>query len=83
MACLFYVSAQVFLVRAMWRIRNAYPLGWLVFLYCILVYVLIGLDFATVYFSDINLLYIFILGLVLQVQHTAWRAPEVSFLYQL
>ena len=71
-----YVSAQVFLVRAMWRIRNAYPLGWLVFLYCILVYVLIGLDFATVYFSDINLLYIFTLGIIYQLQTTIVRRRE-------
>ena len=55
---LFYVSAQVFLVRAMWKIRKAYPPGWLAFLYCVLVYVLTGLDFATVSFSDINLFYI-------------------------
>ena len=65
---LFYVSAQVFLIRAMWKIRKVYPPGWLAFLYCILVYVLIGLDFATVYFSDINLLYMFILGILYQQQ---------------
>jgi O-antigen ligase len=33
---LFYVSAQVFLIRAMWRIRKVYPPGWLAFLYCVL-----------------------------------------------
>jgi O-antigen ligase len=65
---LFYVAAQVFLVRAMWRIRKAYPPGWLAFLYCFLVYVLIGLDYGTVYFSDINLLYLFILGVLYQLQ---------------
>jgi O-Antigen ligase len=65
---LFYVLAQVFFIRAMWRIRKAYRPGWLVFLYCLLIYVLIGLDFATVYFSDINLLLIFILGVVFQMQ---------------
>ncbi len=65
---IFYISAQAFLIRAMWRIRKAYSPGWLAFLYCLLVYVLIGLDFATVYFSDINLLYIFILGIVYQFQ---------------
>jgi hypothetical protein len=65
---LFYVAAQVFLVRAMWRIRKAYPPGWLAFLYCFLVYVLIGLDYGTVYFSDINLFYLFILGVLYQLQ---------------
>jgi O-antigen ligase len=65
---LLYVSAQVFLIRAMWKIRKAYPPGWLAFLYCILIYTLTGLDFATVYYSDINLLYIFVLGALLQMQ---------------
>ena len=41
--------------RAMWKIRGVYEPGWLAFLYCMLIYILIGLDYATVYFSDINL----------------------------
>ena len=45
---LFYVLAQVFLFRAMWKIRKAYPAGWLAFLYCFLIYLLTGLDFAIV-----------------------------------
>jgi O-antigen ligase len=65
---LFYVLAQVFFIRAMWKIRKVFQPGWLAFLYCLLIYVLIGLDFATVYFSDINLLFIFILGVVFQMQ---------------
>jgi hypothetical protein len=65
---LFYVSAQAFLMVAMWRMRKAYPRGWLVFLYCVLIYVLIGIDYATVYYSDINLFYIFTLGLLFQMQ---------------
>jgi hypothetical protein len=64
----FYVSAQAFLIAAMWRMRKAYPPGWLVFLYCVLIYVLIGIDYATVYYSDINLFYIFTLGLLVQMQ---------------
>jgi hypothetical protein len=86
---LFYVSAQIFLIRAMWKIRKEYPPGWLAFLYCILVYMLIGLDFATVYFSDINLFYIFILGVMYQQQTrmafdnslavpTSLQTPEIS-----
>jgi O-antigen ligase len=63
-----YVAAQIFLIRAMWRMRKAYPPGWLAFLYCILIYILTGLDYATVYFSDINLFYIFILGSLYQLQ---------------
>jgi hypothetical protein len=63
-----YVSAQFFLVRAMWKVRRACPAGWLAFLYCVLVYVLTGLDFSTVSFSDINLLYILILCAIYQQQ---------------
>jgi hypothetical protein len=77
---LLYVLAQVFLIRAMWRIRTVFPPGWLAFLYCILVYVLIGLDFATVYLSDINLFYIFILGLILQVQTRMAHESELAVL---
>jgi O-antigen ligase len=65
---LLYVLAQVFFIRGMWRIRKAYPPGWLAFLYCVLVYLLIGLDYGTVYFSDINLFYIFVLGVIYQLQ---------------
>jgi hypothetical protein len=65
---LLYASAQAFLIRAMWKIRKVYPPGWLAFLYCLLVYMLIGLDFATVYLSDINLLYMLILGILYQLQ---------------
>jgi hypothetical protein len=79
----FYVSSQVFLVRAMWRIRKSYPPGWLAFLYCFLVYVLIGLDYGTVYFSDINLFYIFILGVLFQLQMRIVRAQEAGFLTAL
>jgi hypothetical protein len=31
-------------------------------------YLLIGIDYATVYYSDINLFYIFTLGLLFQMQ---------------
>jgi O-Antigen ligase len=63
-----YCSSQAFLIRAIWRIRKAFPPGWLAFLYCVLVYQLIGMDYATVYFPDINLFYILILGVIYQVQ---------------
>jgi hypothetical protein len=75
---IFYISAQAFFIRAMWRIRKLYPPGWLAFLYCLLVYVLIGLDFATVYFSDINLLYIFTLGIIYQFQIRVLGAEEFA-----
>jgi hypothetical protein len=65
---LIYAFAQVFFVRAMWKVRKVYPPGWLAFLYCLLVYLLIGLDFATVCFSDINLFYVFILAILYQQQ---------------
>jgi O-Antigen ligase len=63
-----YVLAQFFLVRAMWKIRKAFAPGWLAFLYCFLAYVLTGLDYATVYFADINLFYLLVLGLIYQLQ---------------
>ena len=65
---LLYASAQAFFVRAMWKIRKVYPPGWLAFLYCALVYVMIGLDFATVYISDINLFFMFVLCTIYQLQ---------------
>jgi O-Antigen ligase len=64
----FYMLAQAFLFRAMWKIRQAFPAGWLAFLYCFLIYVLTGLDFAIVSFSDINLFYILILATIYQYQ---------------
>jgi hypothetical protein len=73
-----YVSAQVFLVRAMWKVRKAYPPGWLAFLYCVLIYVLTGLDFSTVSFSDINLLYILILCAIYQQQVRMAYEQEVA-----
>jgi O-antigen ligase len=75
---LFYILAQVFLFRAMWKIRKAYPAGWLAFLYCFLIYVLIGLDFAILSFSDINLFYVFILGTIYQHQIRTAREQELS-----
>jgi prepilin signal peptidase PulO-like enzyme (type II secretory pathway) len=77
---LLYVSAQVFLIRAMWRMREVYPPGWLAFLYCVLIYVLIGIDYATVYYSDINLFYIFTLGVLFQLQTRVMREQEFAAL---
>jgi O-antigen ligase len=65
---LFYVLAQAFLFRAMWKIRRAFPAGWLAFLYCFLIYVLTGLDFAIVCFSDINLFYMLVMAAIYQYQ---------------
>jgi O-Antigen ligase len=73
-----YFLAQVFLFRAMWKVRKAFPPGWLAFVYCFLIYVLTGLDFAIVSFSDINLFYLFVLGVIYQYQVTASRELEVS-----
>jgi O-antigen ligase len=75
---LFYFLAQVFLFRAMWKIRKAYPAGWLAFLYCFLIYLLTGLDFAIVSFSDINMFYVFILGAIYQHQIKTARELEPS-----
>jgi hypothetical protein len=75
---LLYCSSQAFLIRAMWRIRKPFPRGWLAFLYCVLIYQLIGMDYATVYFPDINLFYVLVLGVIYQVQLRTARAalPE-------
>ncbi len=63
-----YVLAQIFLVRAMWRRRESQPIGWRTFLYCVLAYTIYGLDAGIVYFSDLNLFYIFTIGTILQMQ---------------
>jgi O-antigen ligase len=75
---LLYLLAQAFLIRAMWRIRKTYPPGWLAFLYCLLSYVLTGLDYGTAYFFDINLFYMFILGVLLQLQTSMVRENEIA-----
>ncbi len=63
-----YLLSQSFLVRAMWKIRRQYPAGWLAFLYCFISYTLYGLDFAVNYYSDVTLLYMFIIGLICNSQ---------------
>jgi O-antigen ligase len=75
---LFYVLSQVFLFRAMWKIRKNFPAGWLAFLYCFLIYVLTGLDFAIVCFADINLFYMLIVAAIYQYQVRAAGEQELS-----
>jgi hypothetical protein len=65
---LLYAGGQVYFIRAMWRMRKVNRLGWQVFLYCILVYVVLGLDVGIAYYSDLNLFYMFVLGIILQIQ---------------
>jgi O-Antigen ligase len=65
---LLYVAAQVFFVRAMWRLRRLNRLGWRVYLYCVLVYTIYGLDVGMAYYSDLNLFYMFVLGIIFQLQ---------------
>jgi O-Antigen ligase len=65
-----YVLAQAFLIRAMWKIRKAHQPGWLTFLYCALIYILIGMDYGDTYVPDINLFYLFVLGILFQLQVT-------------
>ena len=74
-----YVLSQFFLFHAMWKVRKAYPPGWLAYLYCVLIYVLTGLDFATVSFSDINLFYILILCVIYQQQIRMANDPTFRF----
>jgi hypothetical protein len=73
-----YVVAQLFLVRAMWRLRKVNRLGWQVFLYCVLVYTIFGLDVGIAYYSDLNLFYMFVLGTILQIQLYLFRAEASS-----
>jgi O-Antigen ligase len=75
---IFYLASQIFFVRAMWRLRNANGLGWRVFLYCILVYAIVGLDVGLAYFSDLNLFYMFVLGILLQIQLRSAPAALLS-----
>ena len=63
-----YVSAQLLFIRTMWSLRKLNVLGWRAFLYCILVYTIFGLDAGISYYSDLNLFYMFVLGIVLQIQ---------------
>jgi hypothetical protein len=65
---LFYAGGQLYFIRAMWRMRKVNRLGWQVFLYCILVYVIFGLDVGIAYYSDLNLFYMFVLATILQIQ---------------
>ncbi len=65
---LLYAGGQLYFIRAMWRMRKVNRLGWQVFLYCILVYVIFGFDVGIAYYSDLNLFYMFVLGIILQIQ---------------
>ena len=65
---LLYAGAQLYFVRAMWKLRTINPLGWRVFLYCVLVYTIYGLDVGMAYYSDLNLFYVFVLGVLMQIQ---------------
>ena len=68
MGFLLYGAAQIAFVRAMWKLRKVNRLGWRVFLYCILIYTIYGLDVGMAYYSDLNLFYMFALGLLMQIQ---------------
>jgi hypothetical protein len=65
---LLYAGGQLYFIRAMWRMRTVNRLGWQVFLYCILVYIIFGFDVGIAYYSDLNLFYMFVLGIILQIQ---------------
>jgi hypothetical protein len=66
---LFFVCSQIFMIRGMWRARRKNRKGWLIFTYCISSYWLLGMDFALNYYADVNLIYLFIIGLLYQAQH--------------
>jgi hypothetical protein len=58
--------------------RKVFPPGWLAFLYCFLIYVLTGLDFAIVCFADINLFYMLIVAAIYQYQVRVAGEQETS-----
>jgi hypothetical protein len=77
-----YVAAQLFFVRAMWKLRRVNRLGWQVFLYCTLVYTIFGLDVGIAYYSDLNLFYMLVLGLIVQIQlHIFKGEPSLNGVY--
>ncbi len=68
----FYLASIIFLLRASWRMRHAAPLGWKLVLYCFLAYFIVGLDVDIFSPSDLNLFFMFVIGLALHFQlHTA------------
>jgi O-antigen ligase len=78
-----YVAAQLFFVRAMYELRKVNRLGWRAFLYCILVYTIFGLDVGIAYYSDLNLFYMFVLGIILQMQlRMLPREPSHAICYR-
>jgi O-antigen ligase len=78
-----YVVAQLFFVRAMYELRKVNRLGWRAFLYCILVYTIFGLDVGIGYYSDLNLFYMFVLGIILQIQSRMLpREPSHAICYR-
>jgi hypothetical protein len=78
-----YVAAQLFFVRAMYELRKVNRLGWRAFLYCILVYTIFGLDVGIGYYSDLNLFYMFVLGIILQIQlRMLPREPSHAICYR-
>ena len=78
-----YVAAQLFFVRAMYELRKINRLGWRAFLYCTLVYTIFGLDVGIAYYSDLNLFYMFALGIILQIQlRMPPREPSNAICYR-
>ena len=76
---LLYAGAQLYFVRAMWKLRKINLLGWRVFLYCVLVYTIYGLDVGMAYYSDLNLFYMFVLGVLMQIQlHMLPQGPHAN-----
>jgi O-antigen ligase len=74
---LLYTGAQLYFLRAMWKLRTVNQLGWRVFLYCVLVYTIYGLDVGMAYYSDLNLFYMFVLGVLMQIQlHMLPQGPR-------
>jgi O-antigen ligase len=67
--CLLFTCSQIFMIRGMWKARKKNHKGWLVFIYCISSYWLLGMDFALNYYADVNLIYLFIIGLLYHSQY--------------
>jgi O-antigen ligase len=66
-----YFLAQVFLVRAFWKLRNrrtpAAQTAWAFFLYVFLSYWVSGLTLTSGYYSDLNLWFLFVVSVIYQI----------------
>jgi len=74
----FFLAAQIFMIKGIWKTRKNRRRGWLAFLYCFLSYWLLGMDFALNYYADANLIYMLIIGLLYQSQYISNASDQIN-----